>query len=143
MTGRSSTPRPLGSVGDVSGILDRPLFGALGPSAASAAPLSAGGPTALAVAAVLAPYSPLVSACEKRFIAGLFDGNAKAGFPARKKLTVTAETVTCRISNVAIAERSCELTFRKGKRSLKGREANEVLRRWLRRAWLPKARPVR
>jgi hypothetical protein len=102
------------------------LFGALAPSAASAAPLSAGGPTALAVAAVLAPYSPLLSAYEKRFIAGLFDGNAKAGFPGKKKLTVTAETVTCRVSNVAIAERSCELTFKKGKRSLKGREANEV-----------------
>jgi hypothetical protein len=39
---------------------------------------------------------------------------------------VAAETVTCKISNVAIAERSCELTFKKGKRSLKGREANEV-----------------
>jgi hypothetical protein len=83
------------------------LFGALAPSAASAAPLSAGGPTALAVAAVLAPYSPLLSAYEKRFIAGLFDSNAKAGFPGKKKLTVTAETVTCRVSNVAIAERSC------------------------------------
>jgi len=32
----------------------------------------------------------------------------------------------CRISNVAIAERSCEITFKKRKRSLKGREANEV-----------------
>jgi hypothetical protein len=39
---------------------------------------------------------------------------------------VAAETGTCKISNVAIAERSCELTFKKGKRSLKGREANEV-----------------
>ncbi len=32
----------------------------------------------------------------------------------------------CRISNVAITERSCEITFSKGKRSLKGRAANEV-----------------
>ena len=72
----------------------------------------------------MAQYSPLLSACEKRLIAGLFDGNVKAG--DKRKLSVTAEAVTCRISNVAIAERGCELTFKKGKRSLKGSEANEV-----------------
>ena len=31
-----------------------------------------------------------------------------------------------KISNVAIAERSCQIAFKKGKRSLKGREANEI-----------------
>ena len=100
------------------------LVTTLGQSAASAAPATATGSTALAVAAVVAQYSPLLSAYEKRLIAGLFDGNVKAG--DKRKLSVTAEAVTCRISNVAIAERSCELTFKKGKRSLKGREANEV-----------------
>jgi hypothetical protein len=34
--------------------------------------------------------------------------------------------VTCRVSNVAIADRGCEIAFKKGKRSLKGRAANEV-----------------
>ncbi len=100
------------------------LVATFGQSAASEAPASASGPTALAVAAVIAQYSPLLSAYEKRTIAGLFDGNVKAG--DKRKLTVAAETVTCRISNVAIAERSCEIAFKKGKRSLKGREANEV-----------------
>lgn len=76
------------------------------------------------IAAVVAQYSPLLSAYERKVIAGLFDGNAKAG--AKGKLSVSAETVTCRISNVAITERSCQITFKKGKRSLKGREANEV-----------------
>jgi hypothetical protein len=54
-------------------------------------------------------------------------------FPCHKQIAfsigaqaVAAATVTCKISNVAIAERSCELIFKKGKRSLKGREANEV-----------------
>lgn len=97
---------------------------ALSQSAASAAPATASGPTALAVAAVVAQHSPLLSAYERKLIASLFDGNTKAG--AKGKLSVTAETVTCRISNVAIAERSCQITFKKGKRSLKGREANEV-----------------
>jgi hypothetical protein len=100
------------------------LVAIFGQSAALAAPASTSGATALAVAAVVAQYSPLLSAYEKRLIAGIFDGNVKAG--DKRKLSVTAESVTCRISNVAIAERGCELTFKKGKRTLKGREANEV-----------------
>jgi hypothetical protein len=100
------------------------LFTFLGQTAASAASATASGPAALAVAAVVAQYSPLLGAHERRVIAGLFDGNAKAG--GKGKVSVTAETVTCRISNVAITERSCQITFKKSKRSLKGREANEV-----------------
>jgi hypothetical protein len=100
------------------------LVATFGQSTASAATATTSGATALAVAAVVAHYSPLLSAYEQRLIAGLFDGNVKAG--DKRKLSVTAEAVTCRIGNVAIAERSCELTFKKGKRSLKGREANEV-----------------
>ena len=100
------------------------LIAISGQSAASAAPASTSGATALAVAAVVAQYSPLLSVYEQRLIAGIFNGNVKSG--DKKKLSVTAESITCRISNVAIAERSCELTFKKGKRSLKGREANEI-----------------
>ena len=48
--------------------------------------------------------------------------SARAG----KKLTVTAEFIICRVSNVDITSRSCEMTFDKGARPLKGREANEV-----------------
>jgi hypothetical protein len=101
------------------------LLTALGQTAASAeTPLTAGGPTALAIAGVLAPYSPLLSASDKKIIAGLFDGNTTT---SNMKLTVTADTVTCRVSNVAITQRSCDITFQKGKQhSLKGREANEV-----------------
>ena len=42
------------------------------------------------------------------------------------KLTVTAESIICRVGNVDITARNCEMTFDKGKRTLKGREANEV-----------------
>ena len=100
------------------------LIAISGQSAASAAPASTSGATALAVAAVVAQYSPLLSAYEQRLIAGIFNGKIKSG--DKRKLSVTAESITCRISNVAFAERSCELTFKKGKRSLKGREANEL-----------------
>jgi hypothetical protein len=100
------------------------LLTILGSPVASAAPVSLTGPTALAVAAVVAPYSLLIPG-ERKVIAGLFDGNSKISYP-KKKLQVAADSVTCRISNVAIAERSCDLTFAKGKRSLKGRAANEL-----------------
>jgi hypothetical protein len=108
-------------LGTSTGIL---LLAALVPSAVAAAPTTVGGPTALAVAAVVAQHSPLLSAYQKRTIAALFDGNVKAG--DKRKLTISADAITCRISNVAIADRSCELTFKKTKRSLSGREANEV-----------------
>jgi hypothetical protein len=101
------------------------LVAMLGPSAASAAPATLTGPTALAVAAVVAQYSTLLNPGERKVIAGLFDGNGKISYP-KKKLSVSADIVTCRISNVAIAERSCDIVFSKGKHSLKGREANEV-----------------
>ena len=102
-----------------------PLLAALGSSVAAAAPATASGPTALAVAAVLAQYSPVLNPGERKVIAGLFDGNTRMSYPL-KKLSVDADAVMCRISNVAISERSCEITFQKGKRTLKGRAANEV-----------------
>ena len=102
-----------------------PLLAALGSSIAAAAPATVSGPTALAVAAVLAQYSPVLNPGERKVIAGLFDGNTRMSYPL-KKLSVDADAVMCRISNVAIADRSCEITFSKGKRSLKGRAANEV-----------------
>src|ERR1700687_5754229 len=102
-----------------------PLLAALGSSVASAAPATVSGPTALAVAAVLAQYSPGLNPGERKVIAGLFDGNTRMSYPL-KKLSVEADAVTCRTSNVAIADRSCENTFKKGKRSLKGHAANEV-----------------
>ena len=98
------------------------LLAAFGPTPAAAAPVSVSGSTALAVAAVIAQHSRLLSVFEKRAIAGLFNGKARAG----KKLTVTAESIVCRVGNVDITERSCEMTFDKGSRTLKGREANEV-----------------
>jgi hypothetical protein len=101
------------------------LLAAFGPSAVSAAPATLTGPTALAVAAVIAQYSPILNPGERKVIAGLFDGNTKMSYPI-KILSVSADTVMCRISNVAIAERSCDIAFTKGKRSLKGRAANEV-----------------
>ena len=42
------------------------------------------------------------------------------------KISVTADSVVCRTSNVDVTARTCELTFGIRKRILTGREANEV-----------------
>jgi hypothetical protein len=106
------------------------LLATLGPSVAFAAPKSVTGSAALALAAVLAPHSPLLSAKEKRVVASLFDGNTRIGFAPKKKLSVIADSVMCRVSDVDITARSCNMTFNTGKktskRSLSGRAANEV-----------------
>jgi len=93
---------------------------------ASAAPGSASGPAALALAAVIAQHSPAVRAFDRRVIARLFRGNTRFGFTPNTKISVDADSVVCRVSNVDITSRSCELTFGSRKRTLTGREANEV-----------------
>ena len=86
-------------------------------SSASAAPGSASGPTALALAAVIAQHSPAVRAFDKRVIARLFRGNTRFGFTPNTKISVDADSVVCRVSNVDITQRSCELTFGSRKRT--------------------------
>jgi hypothetical protein len=94
------------------------------PSSVSAAPATASGAAALAVAAVLAQYSPLVTTKEKKCIANLFEGTKPT---CSNKLSIAVVSVLCRVGNVDITARSCEVDFgKKPSRSLKGRAANEV-----------------
>jgi hypothetical protein len=103
-------------------ILALSLFAA-GITAAAAAPTSVSGSAALALAGVVAPYSPLPAA-EKKAVAAFFAGNT--GVSYARKITVIADKIVCRTSNVDITARSCELTFKGNTRTLKGREANEI-----------------
>lgn len=99
----------------------------LGPvSVTWAANSSASGPTALALAAVVAQYSSLLNAQEKDALARLFNAEVNLGFPAGQKITVKTASVVCRMSSIDIAERSCEVTFGMKKITLKGRGANEL-----------------
>jgi len=91
----------------------------------SAAPVTVTGPTALALASVVAQHSPLLSADERGAMARLFAGDSQV-VPIKKLLSVTADSVLCRVSNVDITSRHCELSFRTGKLTLRGREANEL-----------------
>jgi hypothetical protein len=99
-------------------------FGILlaGVSAASAA--SVNGAAALALAGVVAPSSPLLTSAEKKAVAAFFSG--KTDVPYGKTISVTADKIVCRTSNVDMTARSCELTFGKTKRTFTGREANEI-----------------
>ncbi len=94
-------------------------------SSASAAPATASGSSAMALAAVIAPYSSLLP-YEKRAIGRLFGGSSDIDFPATGKISVTADSVICRVSNVDITARSCDLTFKNHKQTLRAREANEL-----------------
>ncbi|MFL6798014.1 MAG: hypothetical protein ACJ8F3_11430 [Xanthobacteraceae bacterium] len=98
----------------------------IGPHAALAAPGTITGPTALALAAVIAPYSALIRPFDKRVIARLFRGNTSFGFTPNNTIAVNAYAVACRVSNVDITSRSCELTFNSRKNTVNGREANEI-----------------
>jgi hypothetical protein len=94
-------------------------------SNASAAPVTITGPTALALAAVVAQHSSL-PAFDKRMMARLFGGGSVFFISAKTRFSVAADTIVCRTSNVDIAARSCELTFKVIKKSVKGRDANEL-----------------
>ena len=87
---------------------------------------TAAGGSALALAALVAEHSPLLNHHEKRVMARMFDGHLNFTFPANTKISVTADSVVCRASNVDITSRSCELTFGTKKRSLKGGRAHEL-----------------
>jgi hypothetical protein len=93
-----------------------------GTSAASAASIS--GSPAFALAALAAAHSPTLSPAQKKQIAAMFDGKGKGA--TKDRIAVAADKVICRVSNVDITARSCELTFGKKTQSITGREANEV-----------------
>ncbi len=93
---------------------------------ASAAPLTANGPAALALAAIVANHSRMLGVADRNVLARLFAGRTNFGYPANRTILVSADAIDCRVSNVDITERSCDLTFANRKSSLKGRDANEL-----------------
>ena len=93
-------------------------------SSASAAPTTINGPAALALAGVVALYSPLLTADEREAVSAFFVG--QTGVRYAKKISVTADKIVCKVSNVDITARSCELTFKGAKQTINGRRASEV-----------------
>ena len=94
-------------------------------SSASAASATASGPSALALAAVVASHGSPLSAFDRRAMTRLFDGKSLI-IPRVNKIIIAADSIVCKMSNVDITARSCELVFKSHKRNLTGRDANEV-----------------
>lgn len=92
--------------------------------AAEASPSSVSGSTALALAGVVAPLSPTLSAADKQAVAAFFNGDTSEH--AGKPIKVTADKIVCRTSNVDITARSCEVSFGSTTTTLRGRAANEL-----------------
>jgi hypothetical protein len=92
-------------------------------AAAQAASSTLNGQAALALAGVIAPNATGLSSADQTAVAGLFDGKTAS---TRSKIVVTADKIVCRTSNVDITARSCELTFGKTVKTLKGRAASEI-----------------
>jgi hypothetical protein len=90
-----------------------------------AASSTAGGHSAVALAGVVASYSPTLPLGEKVVMAKLFDGQDPP-FPPGKKITITADSITCYAGDVSINTFNCVLTFGKGTITVTGRKANEI-----------------
>jgi hypothetical protein len=93
---------------------------------AAAASMTVNGPGALALAAVVAPRSRIVGRVDQGVLARLFSGRTNFRYPANRTFLVSADKIDCRVSNVDIIERSCELTFGTGSRTIRGRDAHEL-----------------
>ena len=91
---------------------------------ASAASVSGSG--ALALAVLVAEPSPLLPPGEKAVMARLLNGILTFAFPASRTISVKADKIVCRASNVDISFHSCALTFRSKTIKLKGRRAHEL-----------------
>ena len=87
---------------------------------------TASGPSALALAAVVVAHSgSLLGAFEKRAISRLFEGK-RLIIKRVNKIMFAVESIACKMSDVDITARSCELAFKNHKRNLVGRDANEL-----------------
>jgi hypothetical protein len=93
-------------------------------AACPASAASVTGSAALALAGVVAPISPVLTSAEKKAVAMLFAETSD--IPYKKKISVTADKIVCRSSNVDITLRSCELTFGNKSKTINGRAANEL-----------------
>jgi len=95
-----------------------------GASHALAASATASGQAAMALAGVVALYSPLLTSDEREAVSAFFVG--QSGVRYARKISVTADKIVCRVSNVDITARSCELTFKGAKQTITGRRASEI-----------------
>ncbi len=84
------------------------------------------GAMALALAALVAEHAPALPARDRYVVAALFAGNERIYYPAGRSIVVRASKVQCRISDVQITARSCQLTAGGRTKTLTGEPANAL-----------------
>jgi hypothetical protein len=99
-----------------------PLLLAVEPASAA----SAMGNSALALASLVSEQSPLLNLDQKSVMGQLLRPDPNFSYLASRKISVEADAIVCRQSNVDISFRSCELTFGSKKVTVKGRKAHEL-----------------
>jgi hypothetical protein len=97
--------------------------------ALSSQPAAADGPSsssagALALAALIGAHSPALGAPQKQALADMLDGNL--AFASNAPISVAADGVACRQSDVDISHHDCTLKFGAATRMLTGRIAHEL-----------------
>lgn len=92
----------------------------------ASAPIETSGGTALALAVEVAAASPLLTRSQKSTAAQAYSGQRHRSFPSRYPVTVVADDITCRMSDVAIGEFSCDLAFGGTHVALSDRAAHEL-----------------
>ena len=81
---------------------------------------------ALALSALVAPHSPNVSVGDKKLLSLYLNGHPHAPHTPGHVVTVTADEVTCRSSDVDLTLHECKLVFGTVTRMLHGRSAHEL-----------------
>lgn len=97
------------------------------PPAPAASQLTVTGNDALALAALVAQYSPREPKATKRALSNLLDGKLNVKYPESKKITVAADSIDCRASIAGSAAYTCDLKFATKSVSINGRKAHELL----------------
>jgi hypothetical protein len=95
---------------------------ALANAPAHAVPAKGG--SALALATLVADQSSTVGGTERRLLKRLLNGRLGGRYTG--KISVEADSVVCRVSNVDITLRSCDLVFGKETVTLSGRRSHEL-----------------
>ncbi len=97
--------------------------------ALSSQPAAADGPSsssagALALAALVGAHSPALGSQQKQALADMLDGSLN--FPSNAPISVAADSIACRQSDVDISHHDCALKFGAATRALNGRGAHEL-----------------
>jgi hypothetical protein len=92
----------------------------------SAAAETATGNSALALASLVAEQSAVLSLDDRSVMGQLIHASPNFTYLPNKKISVEADAVVCRQSNVDLTERSCELTFGAKKVTVMGRKAQAL-----------------